>query len=319
MGIDNRELCRRCQLASKMSGFLGIERSAELREVHLPLVPRQPSRTAAPAWAAAAPDLAHMPLHLVVAALIARLPDSRPFARRVDDRTHARVGGPPRLRGGGVGRSQPAGRSGPRGHRGHPARRWPGLRTRAPAHGRGEVGAELDDAATLLGRKPRRHELEPLTWALGLVSLANSAREYADSLRVLERTAGGRRPLLHRLRHPGHSHRRHAATEDRRSASSPDRTPSVAHPGPGGVRSSGQGGAADRPGRRERLRIHPMDTLSSTSAVSRRCRFPSTGTETVCPSVCILSHGSETRPPCCVSRDSWSARGPGSTACLRPL
>ena len=54
----------------------------------------------------------------------------------------------------------------------------------------GEVGAELDDAATLLGRKPRRDELEPLTWALGLVSRANSAREYADSLRFLERTGG---------------------------------------------------------------------------------------------------------------------------------
>ena len=54
----------------------------------------------------------------------------------------------------------------------------------------GEVGVELDDAATLLGRKPRRRELEPLTWALGLVARANSAREYANSLRVLERTGG---------------------------------------------------------------------------------------------------------------------------------
>ena len=51
----------------------------------------------------------------------------------------------------------------------------------------GEVGAELEDAERALGRAPRRHELEPLTWALGLVSRALSARELADSLRVLER------------------------------------------------------------------------------------------------------------------------------------
>ena len=53
-----------------------------------------------------------------------------------------------------------------------------------------EVGAELDDAATLLGRKPRRRELEPLTWALGLVSRATSSREHANALRVLERAGG---------------------------------------------------------------------------------------------------------------------------------
>ena len=53
-----------------------------------------------------------------------------------------------------------------------------------------EVGAELDDAATLLGRKPRRRELEPLTWALGLASRSTSAREHANALRVLDRTGG---------------------------------------------------------------------------------------------------------------------------------
>ena len=51
----------------------------------------------------------------------------------------------------------------------------------------GEVGAELEDLARRLGRRPRRAELEPLTWALGLVSKAVSARELADSLRLLER------------------------------------------------------------------------------------------------------------------------------------
>lgn len=51
----------------------------------------------------------------------------------------------------------------------------------------GEVGAEFEDLARILGRRPRRGELEPLTWALGLVSRAVSARELADSLRLLER------------------------------------------------------------------------------------------------------------------------------------
>lgn len=51
----------------------------------------------------------------------------------------------------------------------------------------GEVGAELEDLARALGRRPRRGELEPLTWALGLASGAVSARELADSLRLLER------------------------------------------------------------------------------------------------------------------------------------
>lgn len=50
-----------------------------------------------------------------------------------------------------------------------------------------EVGAEFEDLARLLGRQPRRTELEPLTWALGLVSTAVSARKLADSLRLLER------------------------------------------------------------------------------------------------------------------------------------
>ena len=51
----------------------------------------------------------------------------------------------------------------------------------------GEVGAEFDDLARVLRRRPRRTELEPLTWALGLVSQAVSARELAGSLRLLER------------------------------------------------------------------------------------------------------------------------------------
>ena len=51
----------------------------------------------------------------------------------------------------------------------------------------GEVGAEFEDLGRVLGRSPRRTELEPLTWALGLVSQAVSARELAASLRLLER------------------------------------------------------------------------------------------------------------------------------------
>ena len=51
----------------------------------------------------------------------------------------------------------------------------------------GEVGADLEELRMALGRKPGRGELEPLTWALGLVSRATPATELADSLRVLER------------------------------------------------------------------------------------------------------------------------------------
>lgn len=50
----------------------------------------------------------------------------------------------------------------------------------------GEVGAELAELHRALGRKPRRGELEPLTWALGLASRSLSAAEFADSLNVLE-------------------------------------------------------------------------------------------------------------------------------------
>ena len=52
----------------------------------------------------------------------------------------------------------------------------------------GELGAELEELTRALGRNPRRGELEPLTWCLGLLSGAMSAREYADALRILERT-----------------------------------------------------------------------------------------------------------------------------------
>lgn len=66
-------------------------------------------------------------------------------------------------------------------------------RTFAPAFLRmmvGELGAELEELRSALGRKPRRNELEPLTWVLGLLSGALSAREFADSLRVLEKSGG---------------------------------------------------------------------------------------------------------------------------------
>lgn len=50
----------------------------------------------------------------------------------------------------------------------------------------GELGADLDEAANAVGRRPRRHELEPATWALGLISGALSAQEYAAALRRME-------------------------------------------------------------------------------------------------------------------------------------
>ncbi|MYH52061.1 MAG: amidase [Gemmatimonadetes bacterium] len=52
----------------------------------------------------------------------------------------------------------------------------------------GELGAEIEDLTAALGRKPRRSELEPLTWCFGLVSRALSSADFAHALRTLERT-----------------------------------------------------------------------------------------------------------------------------------
>jgi amidase len=49
-----------------------------------------------------------------------------------------------------------------------------------------ELAADLDYVAELLGRRPGRRDLEPTTWALGLLGRAITAPEYATALRVLE-------------------------------------------------------------------------------------------------------------------------------------
>jgi amidase len=51
-----------------------------------------------------------------------------------------------------------------------------------------EVGADITDAENALGRRARRSELEPTTWALGLLSTALSAKEVANAMRTMERT-----------------------------------------------------------------------------------------------------------------------------------
>ncbi|NNL30313.1 MAG: amidase, partial [Gemmatimonadetes bacterium] len=50
----------------------------------------------------------------------------------------------------------------------------------------GELGADVKEAAAALGRKPRRSEFEPATWALALLADAISAEEYASALRWTE-------------------------------------------------------------------------------------------------------------------------------------
>jgi len=50
----------------------------------------------------------------------------------------------------------------------------------------GELGADLSEAEALLGRSRRRPELEPATWALGLLADASSANDFATALRKLE-------------------------------------------------------------------------------------------------------------------------------------
>lgn len=56
-----------------------------------------------------------------------------------------------------------------------------------------ELGADFGEVARVLGRKPRRDEVEPATWALHLLAEAFTAGEYAAALRTLEgvgRTVG---------------------------------------------------------------------------------------------------------------------------------
>ena len=50
-----------------------------------------------------------------------------------------------------------------------------------------ELAADLEDASAALGRRPRRDELEPATWALGLLGGALSGREASSALRYMER------------------------------------------------------------------------------------------------------------------------------------
>jgi amidase len=50
-----------------------------------------------------------------------------------------------------------------------------------------ELAADLADAEARLGRKARRIDLEPATWALALLAEAISAKEFAGALRTLER------------------------------------------------------------------------------------------------------------------------------------
>lgn len=50
----------------------------------------------------------------------------------------------------------------------------------------GELGADLADAREMVGRKAKRTELEPSTWALALLSNALSAKEFASALRWVE-------------------------------------------------------------------------------------------------------------------------------------
>ena len=52
-----------------------------------------------------------------------------------------------------------------------------------------EVGTDIHDAETVLGRRARRSELEPATQALSLLSQSLSAREFGSALRLLEREA----------------------------------------------------------------------------------------------------------------------------------
>jgi amidase len=50
-----------------------------------------------------------------------------------------------------------------------------------------ELAADLEDAGRVLGRKPRRTDVEPASWALALLGKSVSAAKYAGALREMER------------------------------------------------------------------------------------------------------------------------------------
>lgn len=50
----------------------------------------------------------------------------------------------------------------------------------------GELSADLDEVEAMLGRAPKRVELEPATWALGLLGRAIPARDFSAALRHTE-------------------------------------------------------------------------------------------------------------------------------------
>jgi amidase len=52
-----------------------------------------------------------------------------------------------------------------------------------------EVRADITDAEVLLGRRARRDDVEPETWALALLGESISAGEYANAVRLLHRTS----------------------------------------------------------------------------------------------------------------------------------
>ena len=61
-----------------------------------------------------------------------------------------------------------------------------------------ELGADLDEFERLSGRRARRGDVEPPTWALALLSSGFSAREYAVALRALDRAGRRLGPFFER-------------------------------------------------------------------------------------------------------------------------
>lgn len=53
----------------------------------------------------------------------------------------------------------------------------------------GEVGAELRAMESILGRKAKRHDVEPTTWLLGVLGQSTSAAEFVLSLREWDKAA----------------------------------------------------------------------------------------------------------------------------------
>jgi len=162
----------------------------------------------------------------------------------------------------------------------------------------GELGADIAEASQLVGRRPRRGELEPATRALALLADALSANEFATALRGLEEIGRGIGTFF----------------EDFDVIL----TPTLSTPPPllGTIGPSGPAAWSKPPASSIRPRKAFWTSLrsprSSTRPGTPPCPSPSTGRTWGSPSASTSSDTSPGKTSSSDSRASWSVLSPGS-------